>query len=85
MNIIITPFNVSSNQYINITKNAFLSLGYNVSSIRLSLIVSRKNNIFICNWIEDHIAGRGLKPIKGFLHAIMIIAFGKIAAKNSFG
>lgn len=82
MNIIISPFKVTNNEYINITKKNFLNIGYEISSMHFSLIFKRSNNIFIGNWIEDGISGKGIILLKGFVLALIKICYAKLAAKK---
>lgn len=82
MNIIISPFNVESNQYINRTKEVFISMGYTVSPMKMKSVFQRNNNIFVCNWVEDNVSGRGIKLYVGLLRALIKIGFGKLAAKQ---
>jgi hypothetical protein len=82
MNIIISPFTVTNNEYINITKKNLINIGYEISPMHFKLIFKRGNNIFIGNWIEDSISGKGIKLLKGFALALIKICYAKLAAKK---
>ena len=53
-----SPFNVANNNYIEIHKKIWNSLGFTVKSIKtinFKTIYNRKNNVAVINWFEDAI------------------------------
>lgn len=81
-NIIITPYSVTNNEYITIHKKLFLKMGYTTSNINLNNIFSRKNNTFICNWLEDYLRGGGINLLINALKFCIVCLYGKLAAKK---
>jgi glycosyltransferase involved in cell wall biosynthesis len=64
------PFNVANNNYIEIHKEIWKSLGFKVKSIRtinFKTLFYRKNNIAVINWLEDSIVDSNNGRVSFFL------------------
>lgn len=82
MNIIITPFNVINNKYIQIHKELFEEMGYDVVKITNAVPWNRSDNIFICNWLEDYLKGSGFSLFKNSLKFMLFCLYARIIAKK---
>ncbi|HHT0092946.1 TPA: hypothetical protein ACT3KR_004074 [Raoultella planticola] len=82
MDIIITPFNVTNNKYIDIHKELFYEMNYEVKKITQANFFKRNESVFVCNWLEDYLKGSGLTLTKNVVKFLMICIYGRIIAKK---
>ncbi|EFA3679284.1 glycosyltransferase, partial [Escherichia coli] len=67
---------------ITIHKNLFSKMGYKTSNVKIKNILSRNQNIFVCNWVEDNLKGTGLRLILNILKFSILCLYGVLAAKK---